>query len=264
MITAMDIEAQLKKVERDVRILKQKIDEHVGDYGTDVHAAAQNGIPGFMSGLQAQQFVGTRTYLGDHDDGSKREIEFIENGFWYSNSNYLSGLPESLENTDALILLDVYNYGGGRKQIKVIEGWNNRTWTKDFHSPSGTEPTTSLGWILQSGSVLLWSGAQNNGTLNFTGNKKYYQYLVIMYRNEANNRYATKVLRETNSLSLTTENVPDDNSLNVTFTETTLSISDTSITFGKSRAIMLAASSAKEITGNESEITITTVLGVNG
>ena len=264
MITAMDIEAQLKKVERDVRTLKQKMDEHVGDYGADVHATAQNGIPGFMSGLQAQQFVGTRTYLGDHDDGSQREIEFIENGFWYSNSNYLSGLPTNLEGTDTLILLDVYNYGGGRKQIKLIEGWNNRIWTKNFHSPSGTEPTTSVGWILQSGSVLLWSGSQNSGTLNFSGDLQQYQYLEILYRNASGNRYSTKILRMTTDFGITTQNIPDNGDLNVLVSEAKISVSNKALTITKNRGMLVSGTEAKVINDDSGKITITTILGVNG
>lgn len=264
MITVMDIEKQLKKVERDIRTLKQKIDEHVGDYGSDVHAAAQNGIPGFMSGLQAQQFVGTRTYLGNNDDGSKREVEFIENGFWYSNSNLISGLPENLEGTETLIMLDVYNYGGGRKQIKLIEAWNNRIWTKNFHSPSGTEPVTSVGWIMQSGSLLLWSGSQMSGKVNFINNRQNYLYLEILYRNAAGNRYSAKILRETNKFGLTAQNIPDNENRNILTSEMQASVTDYALEITQNLGIIISGNRPEFVNDDTGKITITTILGVNG
>lgn len=259
-----EIEKNFANIKGDISRLNSKIDGHIGDYSPKAHPNSLYGMPGFMSGKQAQGYVSERVFVQNNKDGSKQNIELLENGFYFSNCNYLTGLPKELEGTETLILLDVYNYGGSRKQIKLIEGWNNRIWVKNFHSSSGNEPNMSVGWILQSGSVLLWSGAQSYGTLLLQGNRKYYQYLEILYRNESNNRYSTKILRDTTSFSLTTENIPGDSNLNISVAETALSITDTSIAFGESKAILVSASSAKEITGSESQITITTVLGVNG
>lgn len=255
-----EITKNIQKIKGDIKRLGAKIDGHIGDNG-DAHRLVEFGEAGFMSPGQAanldQLFSGRKAIT----DGTTIDIDDLAPGFYVAIASQVTGLPPTISTT-SVVTIDVSNYRAGKLSFVLREGWNTRIWIRDLHAPDATtDEGKSVGWILLSGSVLLWSGASTSGVLNFAESRISFQYLVILYRNDAGNRGTVKILRETNETSLTMTNQPDDDTISILHSEAKITIADTSITIGKNSSVWVSGTSDGS---SDSKITITTIIGVNG
>lgn len=222
----------IKKIKQDVSKLNTKINNHLGDIGSDVHGLPANGEPGFIpySLYNSSNSLFTKRI----NVTSETSIDKLEPGFYSFVGNKISGIPETIEQAE-LMTLDVARYNDS-KQYRLWECWKNRIWTKTDHVPTASNPESrSTGWMQETTGVTIWGGLLSSGSSTMTANFDAYERLEIIYRTPQLNRFSTVVDR-TPTVSLYGGNIPDTGTGGVLNCEMGLSFSGKTVTITKNIA----------------------------
>lgn len=135
------------QLEKDVRFINKKLETHIGDGGSGVHALANNKVPGFMG---PKEFGNIQSIFKSRKPAYGRDINELEPGFYYG-----SGFVNAPSSVDAAAFceVDVNLSIDGYKQITFRHNFENRVWTRTQHK--GVYGS----WACNRQETLLWSGS---------------------------------------------------------------------------------------------------------
>lgn len=247
----------VKKMQRDVNALNAKLAEHAGDIGETTHGIPAFGQAGFMPfdfyEKNKALFV-DRFYINNVD------VSGLTPGCYYGSQ--LTGIPDKAEKS-ALALIDVTNYGPGRKEIIYRQAYANVAWTKTIHSP-GTNPN-SKGWLKQTSSNLLWQGSASavGAVMTLTDLKSNYDFLQIIVEGIGHNATSQTFTTSRGVYAVTVPNIPDSGDINISNTEIGLDFgsSQTAVRITENRTIFVSAEHSGVVAGLNGSITA--IIGVN-
>lgn len=247
----------VKKMQRDVNALNAKLAEHAGDIGEATHGIPAFGQAGFMPfdfyEKNKALFV-DRYYINNVD------VNELTPGCYYGSQ--LAGIPDKAEKS-ALALINVTNYGPGRKEIIYRQAYANVTWTKTIHSP-GTNPN-SKGWLKQTSSNVLWQGSASDvgAVMTLADSKSNYDFLQIIAEGIGHNATSQTFTTSRGVYAVSVSNIPDSEDINISNTEIGLDFgsSQTAVRITENRTIFVSAAHSGVVAGLNGSITA--IIGVN-
>ena len=137
----MNISKVLEKMQNDITDLSQRINHHEHNLGSEIHPVAYGGNSGFIDYTtyeRAFQEFNIRKVI-------EKEVDIfnLEPGSYVLNTfNGVKNLPNEtnigLVSVEGLILVDVRDYGSGRKLIKCIPAWQANIYVCTLHTNGAT------------------------------------------------------------------------------------------------------------------------------
>ncbi|USF96407.1 hypothetical protein [Latilactobacillus phage TMW 1.46 P2] len=187
------------QLEKDVRFIKKKIETHIGDGGSGVHALANNKAPGFMG---PKEFGNIQSIFNGRRPAFGQDINELAPGF-YHGSNFKNA-PSDVD-ANASCEVDVSMSFDGYKQITFRHNFENKMWTRTQHKGI---------WGLWSNcrqETLLWEGsvAEPNTPMRFAESYVDFDRLKFVVVGNSNTSKTYEVKIDGDNIAVPWTNMPD-------------------------------------------------------
>lgn len=196
--------------------LNEKVNEHIGNLGTDTHAVADSATSGFVSGLETMSRTDTGT--------EAKDILTLEPGHYFGFGWYNLWDGNTLDNPyTASLSVDVYSDTKGNKIIIATENYINKVHIyNDYGKDRKSKDVTY--WRTLSQKKLIWNGKEHAvgsfiGTeelVETTTNTWLFDKLEISFSYLGNYGIKTIDLAKSKSIAVNTTNLSNpDTAMNV-------------------------------------------------
>jgi hypothetical protein len=228
---AIQLTNKLKQIDHDIRYLKTKIDSHITDVGEHAHGVPQAGNSGFMPYDLYQK---NKALFEERKYVTGVDIDDLEPGFYWGT--HFSNKPEGADE-EAISMVDVTEYGYGRKSIRFQQAFVESVWVKNIHTPNNAISTR--GWRKQLNYNYLWSGSVSKvGTkIELSEDKNAYEHLMFIFEGYANNAGTVVSTSHTGVYDMDVINIPNNDDAVISATEIELDFGNSQtiaeITFNK-------------------------------
>ena len=178
----MDISKKIEAIEKKLMMLQNSVNLHIGSYGEDIHALADDNNAGFLAPDLAKilrQRKRSRTWVNDSD------IMVLEAGY-YTGVGFLNA---PMTNITWQCDVDIYYGYEGRKNIYFYENVANQI----YHTTVTSDTlSNTFDWQIIQTNGLLYSDnsltPSNEGKiLTLIGQTDNYNYLEVWVHNTLNN-----------------------------------------------------------------------------
>lgn len=189
----MNISEVLEKMQNDITDLSQRINHHEHNLGSEIHPVAYGGNSGFIDYTtyeRAFQEFNIRKVI-------EKEVDIfnLEPGSYVLNTfNGVKNLPNEtnigLVSVEGLILVDVRDYGSGRKLIKCIPAWQANIYVCTLHTNGATSGWRKVRELQQIFRGHTDSSNSANVNFSFTVSENTVNYITFIGASPAGNTFS--------------------------------------------------------------------------